>query len=97
MARKHTKEFKVQVCELVLKEGLKTKTVAEQFGLNQNMIYNWLNAYKTFGNEAFVGSGNLRSEDAKIRKLEKEIEQLRLENEILKKAGAYFAKNKEKK
>lgn len=56
-----------------------------------------MNAYKTFGNEAFVGSGNLRSEDAKIRKLEKEIEQLRLENEILKKAGAYFAKNKEKK
>lgn len=86
MARKHTKEFKVQVCELVLKEGL-----------NQNMIYKWLNAYKTFGEEAFVGSGNLRSEDAKIRKLEKEIEQLRLENEILKKAGAYFAKNKEKK
>lgn len=40
MARKHTKEFKEQVCELVLKEGLKTKTVAEQFGLNQNMIYN---------------------------------------------------------
>ncbi|MBA1336025.1 MAG: hypothetical protein HPY66_1844 [Firmicutes bacterium] len=35
----------------------------------------------------------LSSEDEQVRKLEREIRELREENETLKKAAAYFAKN----
>jgi len=41
----------------------------------------------------FPGSGHLTPEDERIRKIEKENRELREENEILKKAAAYFAKN----
>lgn len=42
---------------------------------------------------AFPGSGNLKPEDEEMRRLRKENADLREENEILKKAAAYFAKN----
>ena len=90
--RNYTKEFKVQACELVLKENLKVKTVAERMGINHIMLYRWIDDYRTYGEEAFVGKGNLRKEAAKIKKLEKENEELRQQVEILKKAAAYFAK-----
>ena len=90
--RNYTKEFKVQVCELVLKENLKVKSVAERMGINQVMLYRWIDEYKTYGAEAFIGKGHLRPEEAKIKKLQKENEELRQQVEILKKAAAYFVK-----
>ena len=60
---------------------------------NQHMLYRWIDEYQTNGDEAFVGSGNQRPSDAELRKLRKENEQLKMENEILKKAAAYFAKH----
>jgi len=96
MARKYSKTFKREICELVLKEEIKTKVIAERFGISQIMIYRWLDEYKTYGEEAFVGRGYQRKEEIKIKKLEKENEELRMENEILKKAAAYFSRTKEK-
>lgn len=80
--RNYTKEFKVQACELVVKENLKVKTVAERMGINHIMLYRWIDDYRTYGEEAFVGKGNLRAEAAKIKKLERENEELRQQVEI---------------
>lgn len=93
MKRRYNKEFKVKACELVLKEGIKRSVVAEKLGINVVMLYRWIDEYQTLGADAFVGSGHLRPEDAKLKRLEKENERLRMENEILKKAAAYFAKH----
>lgn len=95
MVRKYTKEYKVQACELVVKDGIKPKVVAEKLGINHIMLYRWIDDYKTYEGEAFVGKGNQRSKDAELRKVKKENEYLRMENEILKKAAAYFAKEKQ--
>ena len=95
MAKHYTRDFKIQVCKLVVEDNLKPMVVADQFGLNQVMIYRWVNEYNTYGNEAFVGKGHLKSEDAKLKELEKKLELLQQENEILKKAAAYFAKAKQ--
>lgn len=95
MNRTYSKEFKMKACELVKKEGIKHAVVAERFGINKNMLYEWISQYETYGEEAFVGKGHLRSEDAEMRKLRKENEYLKMENEILKKAAAYFAKERE--
>lgn len=92
MAQRYTKEFKEQACKLVLEDGIKHKVVANRMGFNYLMLYRWIEEYQTFGAEAFVGKGNLRAEDAKLKKVLKENERLKQENEILKKAAAYFAK-----
>lgn len=90
--RNYTKEFKVQACELVLKEGISVKAVADRMGVSNIMLYRWIDEYKTYEESAFVGKGKLRPEEAKLKKLQKENEELRQEVEILKKAAAYFAK-----
>jgi len=93
MARRYNKEFKIKACELVLKDGISKKEVADKFGINVNMLYRWIDEYETYGEDAFVGKGYLHKEDAELRKLRKENEQLKMENDILKKAAAYFAKH----
>ena len=93
MRRSYSKEFKTKACELVVKDGIKARVVAEKMGINHLMLYRWIDEYETHGEEAFIGSGNQRSEDAELRKLRKENERLKMENEILKKAAAYFAKH----
>ena len=93
MKRTYSKEFKMKACELVIKDEIKHAVVAEKLGIKVVMLYRWISEYKTYGNEAFVGKGRLRSPDAEMKKLLKENEQLKMENEILKKAAAYFAKH----
>ena len=93
MKRTYTREFKIKACELVIKEGIKHAVVAEKLGINKVMLYRWIEEYETYGDEAFVGKGNQRSEDRELRMLRKENERLRMENEILKKAVAYFARH----
>ncbi len=90
--RTYTRAFKVQACELVLEDGLKVKSVAERMGISHIMLYRWIDDYKTYGDAAFVGKGRLRPEDAQLRKLQRENDELRQQVEILKKAAAYFAK-----
>ena len=93
MKRTFNKEFKVKACELVLKDGIKHAIVAEKLGINKVMLYRWIDEYQTYGEEAFVGKGYQRSQDAELKKLRKENERLKMEMEILKKAAAYFAKH----
>ena len=93
MKRTYSKEFKTKACELVIKDEIKHAVVAEKLGINLVMLYRWISEYETYGNEAFVGKGQLRSPDAEMKKLLKENERLKMENEILKKAAAYFAKH----
>ena len=93
MKRTFSEEFKVQACELVLKDGIKHAVVAEKLGINKIMLYRWIDDYETYGDDAFVGKGHLRKEDAELKQLRKENERLKMENEILKKAAAYFAKH----
>ena len=92
MKRTYTKEFKRQACELVTKEGIKHAVVAQKLGISPVMLYRWIDEYNMYGEEAFVGKGHQRSEDAALKRLRKENERLRQEVEILKKAAAYFAK-----
>lgn len=93
MKRNYTKDFKIKACELVLKDGLKPAPVAQTLGIHVGMLYRWLDEYRQDGAEAFVGKGHQKPGDAELRKLRKENEMLKIENEILKKAAAYFAKH----
>ena len=95
MVRKYTKEFKEAACDLVTKEKIKHAVVAEKLGMKVQILYRWIDEKETYGEEAFVGKGKQRTDDAELKKLKKENEKLRNEVEILKKAAAYFAKDRE--
>ena len=95
MKRTYSKEFKIKACELVIKDNISVAVVAEKFGINHIMLHRWVSEYRELGEEAFVGKGYQRPADAELRKLRQENERLKMENEILKKAAAYFAKKSE--
>ncbi len=93
MKGSYTKDFKITACELVVKEGRKVTEVAEKMGINRVMLYRWIQEYTTYGDGAFVGKGRERPSDDKLKKALKRIHELELENKILKKAVAYFARH----
>ena len=95
MKRTYSKEFKIKACELVIQDNISVAVVAEKFGINHIMLHRWVSEYRELGENAFVGKGYQRPADAELRKLRQENERLKMENEILKKAAAYFAKESE--
>lgn len=73
--------------------GEPVSRVTADLVVNENTMHGWVKRYREKPTTPFPGSGKLSPEDEQVRKLEREIRELREKNEILKKAAAYFAKN----
>lgn len=92
--RKFTKEFKLQAVELMLSNTMKSKEICKLLDIDRQTIHRWVKEYKANGEKAFDEKKAILPCD-ELNRLRKEIANLKLENEILKKAHAYFAKHPE--
>ena len=90
--RKHTPEFKREALSLVLDQHLSVAEVARRLGISQSLLHKWKNQYVAQGEQAFPGKGQQTAQEAELSRLRREVEQLRMERDILKKATAFFAK-----
>ena len=71
--------------------------VARELGINPGQIYNWRSQLKKLSGKQFNtmdGVDYSKQEREEIRKLKRQISDLKEENEFLKKATAYFSKEK---
>ena len=91
--KRYTKEFKVEAIRLAEAADKPVTEVARELGIRVNQIYKWKKGLEANTEDAFPGKGRQSGVQAEVTKLRKEVERLRLENEILKKAAAYFAKD----
>ncbi len=89
--RTYTAEFKSEAAKLVLSEGMTRTKVAADLGVSSQQIGKWVSEYQAAGSNAFPGKGCLSPQDQRVRDLEQENKQLRMERDILKKATAFFA------
>jgi transposase len=95
MTKKYDKEFKVQTVRLIQEDGKPVAQVSREMDVPAKTLYRWVAEFRgSSGSEAFPGSGNLKPDDKALRDSQKRIRDLEEENEILKKAMHYFAKDR---
>jgi transposase-like protein len=91
--RRYDKEFKLNAISLY-KSGKKAKVICKDLGIPEATFAGWLREYKQSGDTSFPGSGNIKDSNQELYKLKKELEDTRLERDILKKALAIFSRQK---
>ncbi|SHF47826.1 transposase [Desulforamulus putei DSM 12395] len=91
--RTFDKEYKIMAVNRVKAGEKSAAEVARELDLSPTTLYGWIRKFGKHGENAFPGSGHLHKADDELRRLRKEIMDLKEENAILKKAAAYFAKN----
>ena len=88
--QRFTAEFKREAVGLLRSSGKAVSAVARELGVPRNRLYKWAADAEKLGAAAFAGTGKRPNDE--VAKLRREVERLKEENEILKKAAAYFAK-----
>jgi transposase len=91
--KSYSPEYREEAARLVLETSRPIAQVARELGVNPYTLNNWVNAYRRAHSQEDVETPLTVSERARLRELEREARELRMENEFLKKAAAYFAKD----
>ena len=90
--RKFTREFKLEAVRLIKERGVGYGQASEDLGVHQSQLRTWVKAFADDPAQAFPGHGQMKPEQAEIARLKHEVNKLKAERDILKKAAAYFAR-----
>jgi len=90
---KYTKELREEAVKLVTQEKLSVPETARRLSLPPSTLDNWLKKHKE-GKLGEIGKDYrpLTEVEIELARVKKENATLKMENEILKKAAAYFAR-----
>lgn len=83
---KYDDDFKKNAVKLSYASPRSVKQVADDLGINENLLYRWRKKYTADGDKTRYAT---LEEENKALKLE--VANLRIEQDMLKKATAYFA------
>ena len=90
--RHFSREFKRDAVQLVTEKGMPVGQVARDLDIHPNLLHLWRRKFLAYGDQAFSGKGRVKPENAEIRRLRKELEKVREQRDIFKKALAVFSK-----
>ncbi len=84
-------EFREEAVKAVIETSRPVATVARELTMSEGTLANWVSKYRVehAGDEPAL----TLTERARLRELERENREVRMENEFLKKAAAYFARD----
>jgi len=88
--RNYDPTFKEEAVKLLVERGRGTGAVARELGINATMLGRWKREY--LGSRGFPGKGSLPPAEEENRKLLKELTDVKLERDILKKAVGIFSR-----
>jgi len=86
------RDFKEMAVKLASTGTKSTAEVARELGIPPYKLYNWVKASKQRSGASETGGSQVVTDEAYLN-LQKKYRELEQENEILKKAAAYFARN----
>ncbi len=87
----YTAEFELQAVRMATDQHLAVAEVARRLGITDGRLHDWLKAFRAQGADAFPGHGRLAPHDEELHRLRAEVQRLKAERDILKKAAAHFA------
>lgn len=92
--RTYDKEFKLMAVDLCY-SGKTPREVGEELGIRAELVRRWIREMEGKGRRSFPGNGkvNLTPEQAEIARLQKELKEIEIERDILKKAVNIFSKS----
>ena len=90
---RYTREFRQEAVRLVTEEGLSWVKAARQLSLPTSTLANWVKAAKA-GKLGDVGKTYrpLTEIEMELARTKRELAEVKMERDILKKAAAYFAR-----
>jgi transposase len=94
----YSREFKLETLRLLKSSGKSKADLERELGLYPGQIHLWERAFnKEEGNveQAFPGIGHQNDAEAELSRLRRELEIVRQERDILKKAIAIFSKTQD--
>lgn len=90
--QRFTAEFKREAIRLMKTSTKPAAVLARELGVPRNRLYKWAQDAEKKGDLAFQGSGRPKASTDELSVLQRENARLKEENEILKKAAIYFAR-----
>jgi transposase len=91
MAKQYDNDFKVLLVEL-LKSGRSAKELSDEYGVDSGIIRRWRREYEAKSGD-FSKKRELTAEELELKALKKELREITLERDILKKAVSIFSKS----
>jgi len=90
---RYTKEFRVEAVKLVTEENLSLPEAGRRLNVAPSTIANWVKAQKA-GRLTDIGKSQrqLTELEMELYRTKRELAEVKMERDILKKAAAYFAK-----
>jgi transposase len=88
----YTPEFKREAVHLAQTSGKPIAQVARELGISDTSIHQWRKELAEHGQEAFPGSGHQTAQEEELRQLKRELEIVKQERDILKKAIGIFSR-----
>lgn len=89
----YTKEFKLEALRLMEESARPASEIAMELGVRRNQLYKWKEQMSKKGDVASARRGRPKKEtESETSKLRRENQRLKEENEILKKAAVFFAR-----
>lgn len=84
-------ELQQRIIKLYIQDGRTYQSLSDEYGLPRTAITRWVKQYRENAAADAKQARQLADMEA-LRSLQKEVEELRKENDFLKKAAAFFAK-----
>ena len=88
----YPEEFRREAVELVRTSGRPRAEIARSLGLSDSTLKNWVVKDRQQRQRAADPDALSESEAAELKRLRKEVAELRMDREILRKAAAFFAR-----
>ena len=86
----YTTEFRDRAVSMVISSEKSTAQIAKELGMNATTLYSWVSKVKSVNSTKDEPNNTELFDD--IKRLKKELAEVKEQRDILKKATAYFAK-----